>query len=85
MNLEILKQRFQKALGIVDHELTDDELIQIYLQIRKTKPSERTEANLQSIVTSITGIDSFLLTEALDNSDIDDMIDQIEDALKNRR
>lgn len=85
MALEQIKRRFEKAVGIVDYSLSDNEIIQIYQRLKDVHPSERTEARLQRIVTSVTGIDSFLITEALDNSDINDIIDQIEDALRNRK
>lgn len=85
MALEQIKRRFKKAVGIVDYNLSDNEIIQIYQRLKEIHPSELSEAALQRIVTSVTGIDSFLITEALDNSDINDIIDQIEDALKNKK
>ncbi len=85
MALEQIKRRFEKAVGIVDYNLSDNEIVQIYQRLKEVHPSERTEATLQRIITSVTGIDSFLITEALDNSDINDIINQIEDALKNKK
>jgi len=85
MNLEQLKRKFEEAFEIVDKKLSDEEIIRIYVRIKKIHSSNRTEAQIQEVITSVTGIDSFLLTEALDNSDINDIIDQIEDAIKNRK
>lgn len=85
MTLEQIKRRFEKAVGIVDFNLSDNDIIQIYQRLKEVHPSELSEGTLQRIVTSVTGLDSFLITEALDNSDINDIINQIEDALKNKK
>lgn len=82
MSLQQIKRRFELALGIVNYNLSDQEIIEIHRQIKEINPPNRSEAVLRKIVTKVTGIDSFHITEALDNSDINDIIDQIEDALK---
>jgi hypothetical protein len=81
MNLEELKAQLQTTLGIVDHHLSDDELRKVVKKIKSINPEERSEANLQKVITSITGVNRFLIKEGFDNSDIDNIIDQIEDLL----
>lgn len=99
MNLEELKRQLEKESGIVDYNLSDKEIIQIYERIKDIPPSDLTEDILHEAICDVTGIDSFLEAapedsdaldesedfnscEALDNSDIDDIIGQINDALK---
>lgn len=78
-----LKIKFQKVVGLVDYQLSDSELSRIARLIDSTPKNERTIAKLQSFVKIVTGIDAFLIKESYDNSDIDNLIDQIIDTLRN--
>ncbi len=77
-----LKIKFARALGISNHELSDSQATRIAARIRQLSYSDRTATRIKSIVTDITGISSFSISESsIDPSDINDIIDQIDDAL----
>lgn len=84
MNIELLKKRLQEKLGITNYNLSNSELIQLIQEIKSTPRESRTRAKIQEIVKSVTDIDIFIIKESFDNSDLDNIIDQIEDALRNR-
>lgn len=79
--MQDLKRKLKLIVGLVDYNLSDSELVRIIRLIELTPKSERSLAKLQSIVRTVTGIDSFLIKESFDNSDIDSLIDQIIDTL----
>jgi 23S rRNA U2552 (ribose-2'-O)-methylase RlmE/FtsJ len=84
MNIELLKKKLQEELGIAGYNLSNSELIQLVQKIKSTPRESRTNAKIQEIVKSVTDIDIFIIKESFDNSDLDNIIDQIEDALRNR-
>ncbi|MEF3077401.1 hypothetical protein [Winogradskyella poriferorum] len=84
MNLELLKKRLQEELGITGHSLTNSELIELVQKLKSTPREGRTREKVQEIVKSVIDIDIFIIKESFDNSDLDNIIDQIEDALRNR-
>jgi hypothetical protein len=84
MNLELLKKRLQEELGIINYNLTTSELIELVQKLKFTPRESRTRAKIQEIIKSITDLDVFIIKESYDNSDLDSIIDQIEDALRDR-
>jgi ribosomal protein L29 len=84
MNLEQLKERFQKSLGIVGYQLSIYEIRRLISEIRSLPMNTRTQYRIQGIVTSVTGYRQFITTKALDNSDLDNLMDQIDAALRAR-
>ena len=84
MNLELLKKRLQEELGITGYSLTNSELIELVQKLKSTPRERRTRAKVQEIIKSVIDIDIFIIKESFDNSDLDNIIDQIEDALRNR-
>ncbi len=85
MDLEKLKKQLQKDLGIIDYDLSDSECIEIAQQIEKLSNKNKNESRLQSIVKSVTGIKEFFLLESTDNSDLNNLIDQIKNELKKHK
>lgn len=82
MDLKKLKKLFQESIGAYDYELTEKELETIIKKYKTLPSNRRTKVQLQEIVKSETKIKFLFVAEALDNSDIENLIDQIEDALK---
>ncbi len=78
-----LKIKFKKIVGLSDYPLSDNEFLKIARLIQALPKSGRTIASLQKIVTVVTGRDLFIIKESYDNSDIDNIIDQIIDILRN--
>ena len=83
MNLELLKKKLQQELGITDKNLTNSELIELVQKLKSTPKKSRTRAKIQEIIKSVIDIDIFIIKESFDNSDLDNIIDQIEDTLRN--
>ncbi|WP_028873632.1 hypothetical protein [Psychroserpens burtonensis] len=78
-----LKIKFKKVVGLSDYQLSDSEFSKIGRLIESLPKSGRTIASLQKIVTIVTGEELFIIKESYDNSDINNLIDQIIDTLKN--
>jgi hypothetical protein len=84
MDLPHLKKQLQRSLGIVDHVLSDRQMGDIVSGIKNLPAHQLTEYHVQEIVTSVTGLESFMKTEAVDMSDIGYIIKQIEAELKKK-
>lgn len=80
-NLQQLKSELTKLLGIIGYELSDSELKELVRLLKSIPRSERTKYRIQQVVKSVTGAEQFIIKESFDNSDIDNIIDQIEDVL----
>lgn len=83
MELELLKKRLQEKLGITGYNLSNSELKNLVQKIKSTPRESRNRSRIQEIVKSVIDIDIFIIKESFDNSDIDNIIDQIEDILRN--
>lgn len=81
MNLEQIRKKFQKAIGLINYSLSQKELEQIINESKQIPLEHLDEYQLKKVVTDVTGVTSFLIVEALDTSDIDHLIKQIEAAL----
>ncbi len=79
--LQELKKEFQNKMGISDEDITDEQMIRLNEELRNLPANEKTIFKVQEIVKSVTGIDSFYMHETLDNSDIDNAVDQLKDIL----
>ena len=79
--IEALKTLFEEKMGFDNLELTNEDVFKILNEIKLVPPEERTDSTIIGIVGSIGGIES----RALDNGDIDDVIGQIGDILKQRK
>ena len=83
MELELLKNKLQEKLGITDYKLSNSELISLIQKIKSTPRENRSRNKIQEIIKSVIDIDIFIIKESFDNSDLDNIIDQIEDVLRN--
>ena len=79
-----LKLKFKKVVGLSDYPLSDSDFLTIVRLIESLPKSGRTIASLQKVVTIVTGIEFFIIKESYDNSDLNNLIDQIIDTLKNQ-
>jgi hypothetical protein len=78
MNLHQLKKQLQKTIGLINYNLSNEDLKQIVNNAKGIPLGQIDEPTLQKIVSGVTGVTSFLLVESLDTSDIDHIIRQIE-------
>ena len=84
-NLQQLIGDLNEQLGISGHELSEDELTKLVRAYKAIPEAERTNLKVQKILDAITGTDHLIIREAIDNSDIDNVIDQIEIVLKKKK
>lgn len=82
--LEELKKQLHRKLGIIDYELSDSELRDIFQEIAKYSEKDRTKYLWQQIVKQQTRITRFSLYEALEFSDINYVHQQIQDLLNKK-
>lgn len=78
-----LKKEFEQRVGILEDSLTDEQMLRIKEILSEFPANERTLSNVQEVVKSVSGISSFYVREALDNSDIDNLIGQLKDIIDN--
>ncbi len=79
--LEKLKDELRRKTGLGDMEITDDQMIMINDLMRDLPDKEKSIAKIHEIIGEITGFKGFTMHEALDNSDVDNIIDQLKDIL----
>jgi len=88
MDLEKLKRNLQESLGLSGHVLSDEEFTQLVTHLKSArediKSGKELERELEELIPSITEFDGSVVQESIDSSDLDHLIDQIEDALKKR-
>ena len=76
-----LKREFEKAIGSGTYNFSDDQLKAIFREIEKLPYNSRTVDNWQTIAQNITGFRHWIITKALDMSDINDIHRRIQGIL----
>lgn len=81
MDLEQLRKKFQKAIGLINYSLSEEELKDIIDEAQIRSLEQLDLYQLRKIVTGITGVKSFLIIEALDVSDLAHLFKQMDAVL----
>ncbi len=84
-NLKQLTGELTEQLGISGPELSEAELTKLVGAYKAIPETERTNLKVKEMIDAITGTDHVVIREAIDNSDIDHVIDQIEIVLKKKK
>jgi len=82
MDIDKVRLRFQNSIGIIDQNLSHEEFEKIFSEIKSLAPGQRSIRKIQELVKAHSSIENFEISKYSDNSDIDNLIDLIKDALK---
>lgn len=82
---KLLKEKLLENLGGNDSQLSDEDINKIIKTYESTPEKDRDKLKIQEILESALNIDPRIMRESIDNSDVDYVIDQLEEFLKQQK